>query len=130
MSGDYQLVVHCGETLIRDFTWSILGTPVDLSGYSAILLARIEPYPTSPMIFTWGTGTGEITLSNLGVIHLQVSTSAINPLWGRGGYSQVELLTDNVVKYVLGHYELALTSQGNICTKLLQGRVLITPTVQ
>lgn len=130
MSGNYQLVIHCGETLTRDFTWTVSGTPVDLTGYTCVLTCRGEKYPTSQLVFSWSNATGELTLNNpVSRIHLQVPTGAINPLWGTGGY---HLLDEGLplARYVLGYYELTLTSSGGICTKLLQGRVLITPTVQ
>ena len=127
MAGEYKLNVLQGETLRRTFTWSISGTPVDLTGYSATAAVKV-----GPTVYVWSTGPSgvELTLDSLGHIVLQVTHTAVDVIYGQGAHKIDANYTGSRPTYLVGAWELVLTSPGGIRTRLLQGQVSISPSVQ
>ena len=127
MAGNYTLTVYCGETLTRSMTWRLAGVPVDLTGYSAAITARSVGFPGGDILFTWASPS-QISLSSLGVIAITVSAYDTASLWGAGHHRYVGLSAGRG-SYHIGDYELNLSSPSSIVYRLLQGDLIVVPSL-
>jgi hypothetical protein len=111
MAGSYNFTIEQGATFNLLMTWRIDNVPVNLTGYSARLQARIDVDETET-ILSLTTGAG-ITLGGAaGTISLD-QTATQTALLPKGEYV----------------YDLELQSSGGIVTRLLQGELNISAEV-
>jgi hypothetical protein len=120
-TGTYNLSIDQGATYERTFVWKAgvcvgQGTvgavpiPVDLTGYTAELQIRSYNMPTAPLLYD---ATPDIVLGGVnGTIQLTIdATDTVAMTW----YS--------------GFYDLKLTDSSGVVTRLLKGKVTISPAV-
>ena len=111
--GEYPLEIFAGATFLRQFTWDVSGTPVDLTGCTAA--AHIRPKAgSSTLTFSFTTENGGITL-----------TDAAN------GVFQL-LMTDEQSKSLgirKGQWDLEIYWPSGETTRLLMGDVTVSPNV-
>lgn len=108
------ITIEQGATFVMNLTWkNPAGTPVNLTGYTAKMQARLKHSSTTALA-TFSTTDGTITLGGA------LGTVAV---------SGPALLT-GITKPVYGVYDLELTetSTGKV-TRLLQGRAYLSPEV-
>jgi len=111
MAGSYNFTIEQGATFNLLMTWKIDNVPVNLTGYTARLQARIDVDETDT-ILSLTTGAG-ITLGGAaGTITLD-QTATQTALLPKGEYV----------------YDLELQSSGGIVTRLLQGELNISAEV-
>ena len=111
MAGEYNFTIEQGATFNLLMTWKIDNVPVNLTGYTARLQARIDVDETDT-ILSLTTGAG-ITLGGAaGTISLD-QTATQTALLPKGEYV----------------YDLELQSSGGIVTRLLQGELNISAEV-
>jgi hypothetical protein len=111
MAGEYNFTIEQGATFNLLMTWRIDNVPVNLTGYTARLQARIDVDETDT-ILSLTTGAG-ITLGGAaGTISLD-QTATQTALLPKGEYV----------------YDLELQSSGGIVTRLLQGELNISAEV-
>ncbi len=123
MAGKYNLLIEQGTTFEPSFTWYpdasdngdgtfTNGDPMDLTGFTAARMQIRSSVPSSTVLFELTEGDG-ITLGDAaGTIALFISdtdTAAFD--WDRGVY------------------DLELVSGGGIVTRLLEGKVKVSPEV-
>ena len=111
MAGSYDLEIEQGATFSLLMTWTISSVPVNLTGYTARLQARIDVDETSTILslttasgITLGGAAGTITLDR------SAAQTAVLP---QGQYV----------------YDLELESSGGVVTRLLQGELDISAEV-
>ncbi len=111
--GQYDITIYQGATYSQQFTWKDqAGTPMNLTGYSARMMARVSVDAATPFI-NLTTANGGITLGGAsGTITLNMSDS------------QTSALTVSQ-----GIYDLELVDVAAKVIRLLEGRVLISPEV-
>lgn len=110
MPGNYDIICLQGATFDTIFTYSVGGTPINLTGYTAAMQVR-PSYPAAPII-SLTTGNG-ITLGGAaGTIRVQIAAGTT------ASYKAAQLL-----------YDLELTSGSGVVIRLLQGRFTITSEV-
>lgn len=106
---EYQLPIVQGADFDETLTWTIDGTPVNLTGYTAAL--RIGVRGTTRLELTSGAG---LTLGgSAGTIRVQISDTQ----------------TDTLETSSYLAYELDVTSGGGITTRLIHGRVALAERV-
>ena len=111
MAGAYNFTIEQGATFNLLMTWRIDNVPVNLTGYTARLQARIDVDETET-ILSLTTGAG-ITLGGAaGTITLD-QTATQTALLPKGEYV----------------YDLELQTSGGIVTRLLQGELNISAEV-
>jgi hypothetical protein len=111
MAGAYNFTIEQGATFNLLMTWRIDNVPVNLTGYTARLQARIDVDETDT-ILSLTTGAG-ITLGGAaGTISLD-QTATQTAVLPKGEYV----------------YDLELQSSGGIVTRLLQGELNISAEV-
>jgi hypothetical protein len=111
MAGSYNFTIEQGATFNLLMTWRIDNVPVNLTGYTARLQARIDVDETDT-ILSLTTGAG-ITLGGAaGTITLD-QTATQTALLPKGEYV----------------YDLELQTSGGIVTRLLQGELNISAEV-
>jgi hypothetical protein len=111
MAGSYNFTIEQGATFNLLMTWRIDNVPVNLTGYTARLQARIDVDETET-ILSLTTGAG-ITLGGAaGTITLD-QTATQTALLPKGEYV----------------YDLELQSSGGVVTRLLQGELNISAEV-
>jgi hypothetical protein len=111
MAGEYNFTIEQGATFNLLMTWRIDNVPVNLTGYTARLQARIDVDETDT-ILSLTTGAG-ITLGGAaGTISLD-QTATQTALLPKGEYV----------------YDLELQSSGGVVTRLLQGELNISAEV-
>jgi hypothetical protein len=111
MAGSYNFTIEQGATFNLLMTWKIDDVPVNLTGYTARLQARIDVDETDT-ILSLTTGAG-ITLGGAaGTITLD-QTATQTALLPKGEYV----------------YDLELQTSGGIVTRLLQGELNISAEV-
>lgn len=109
LAGTYDIICPQGATFSTTFTYSVGGTAVNLTGYSAAMQVR-PSYTADPIISL--TNSSGITLG------------------GSAGTITVLISATNTASYKAGQYiyDLELNSGGQV-TRLLQGKFTITPEV-
>lgn len=127
MAGNYTLVVNCGESLDTVFCWKIGGVAVDLTGYTAYAYARKTELPEGPFLFSWSTTSAQIAVDSVGHITFNVNAAATNALWYTS--SKVDEVNGRA-RYLGGCWDLVLTSPAGHTKRLLQGKVLLVPSMQ
>jgi hypothetical protein len=111
MAGAYNFTIEQGATFNLLMTWRIDNVPVNLTGYTARLQARIDVDETDT-ILSLTTGAG-ITLGGAaGTITLD-QTATQTALLPKGEYV----------------YDLELQTSGGVVTRLLQGELNISAEV-
>lgn len=111
MAGSYNFTIEQGATFNLLMTWKIDNVPVNLTGYTARLQARIDVDETET-ILSLTTGAG-ITLGGAaGTITLD-QTATQTALLPKGEYV----------------YDLELQTSGGVVTRLLQGELNISAEV-
>jgi len=111
MAGSYNFTIEQGATFNLLMTWKIDDVPVNLTGYTARLQARIDVDETET-ILSLTTGAG-ITLGGAaGTITLD-QTATQTALLPKGEYV----------------YDLELQTSGGVVTRLLQGELNISAEV-
>ena len=126
-AGQFDLLVNQGATYQVTFTWQTGSScscnsscncppanaqPVDLTGYTADMKVRLTV--NSPtVLYEASTANGAIVLGGTaGTIALTIPASATSTF-----------------TFVRGVYNLTLTSSAGIVTRLLQGSVIVSPSV-
>ena len=112
LPGTYNIEARQGATWTRVFTWSVEGTPVNLTGRTARMEVRTKPSATSVVLnatpyITLGGSAGTVTISIPASI-----LAAIEPRTGSKFYV----------------YDLEIVSGQNVTT-LLAGRFTVAPEV-
>lgn len=109
-AGIYNITIEQGATFTKTITWTdALGAPVNLSGYTARAKGR-RSYNASTSLFSISTGAGIVLGGALGTIVLTITdetTAAMTP--GKGVW------------------DLEVESAGGVVTRLLEGRMTVTP---
>ncbi len=111
--GQYDITIYQGATYNQQFTWKDqANNPINLTGYSARMMARSSIDASSPFINLTNTNGG-ITLGGAaGTITLNMSDS------------QTALLSS-----INGVYDLELVDGAAKVTRLLQGNIVVSPEV-
>ena len=104
--GKLNITCYQGATFDKKLVWSIDGTPVDLTTYTAAMQVR-KTHPTEEYTFEFG----EITLNDEGEILIKAAAEETANIPAR--------------EYV---YDLELTN-GETVTRLVEGVFLVTPEV-
>ena len=104
--GKLNITCYQGATFDKKLVWSIDGTPVDLTSYTAAMQVR-KTHPTEEYTFEFG----EITLNDEGEILIEATADETANIPAR--------------EYV---YDLELTN-GETVTRLIEGVFLVTPEV-
>jgi hypothetical protein len=108
----YRIDARQGSTFRRVFTWTIDGTPVNLSGSTARMQVRKKASDSAVVL----TATPYITLGgSAGTIDLNIPASVLAGIAPRAGDSS----------YV---YDLEIVT-GSVVTTLLAGRFFVAPEV-
>ena len=111
-AGTLDFTIEQGATFNLLLTWKINGTPVNLTGYTARLAARVDVEDTE-VILSLTTSNGGITLGgSAGTISLD-QTATQTTLLPAGTYV----------------YDLELIASNSTVTRLVQGELLISPEV-
>jgi hypothetical protein len=110
IAGVYDITAPQGATFDTTFTYTIGGTAVNLTGYTAAMQVR-SAYAASPII----------SLTNVSGI----------TLGGVAGTIRVVISATTTATYKAGQYlyDLELTSGSGVVTRLLQGKFTISPEV-
>lgn len=111
--GKYDIVIYQGATYSRVLTWKDENsTPINLTGYTARMMMRQEYDSVDPFI-TLTTENGGITLGeSAGTITLTISAAATS-----------------AIAVDCGVYDLELVSGSGIVSRLLEGRISVSPEV-
>jgi len=109
-AGDYDILCLQGATFNRTATWTIGGTAVNLTGWTAALQVR-ETYHSTTPVLSLTSGTGITLGGTAGTIFINASSTATAAL-PEGQYV----------------YDLELNSGAEI-TRLLQGNFIVSPEV-
>jgi hypothetical protein len=106
----YNLVIYQGANLSQQFIWKdSTGALVNLTGYTARMMARVNVNSATPFISLTTENSGIALGGTAGTITLSMTaaqTAAINE--------------------TVGFYDLELVSGGGIVTRFLQGMVTIS----
>ena len=104
--GKLDITCYQGASFDKKLVWSIDGTPVDLTTYTAAMQVR-KTHPTEEYTFEFGT----ITMNDQGEILIEATADETADIPAR--------------EYV---YDLELT-EGETVTRLVEGTFLVTPEV-
>jgi len=108
--GLYDLVCPQGASFDKTFTWTIGGTAVNLTGYTAAMQVRVG-FDTATTLVSLTNGSGITLGGTAGTIGVAIS-AAVTAGVAAGSYA----------------YDLELYS-GSTVTRLLQGAFTVTPGV-
>lgn len=110
--GKYNMICPQGSTFLKQITYSVDSTPVDLTGYIARMQVR-ETYSSTNVI---------LSLTNQGA----EPTISVND----EGQIDLYINADDTAKVVAKEYvyDLELDSGGTV-TRLLEGKFIVTPEV-
>ena len=108
--GLYDLVCPQGASFDKTFTWTIGGTAVNLTGYTAAMQVRVG-FDTATTLVSLTNGSGITLGGTAGTIGVAIS-AAVTTVLDAGSYA----------------YDLELYS-GSTVTRLLQGAFTVTPGV-
>ena len=109
--GIYKSTVYCGATWERTFTWTINGTPVNWTGYTAKM--QVKEYLNSDSVLTLTSGSGITLGGSAGTISLVMSsaaTGAVTP----GQYIYDLEVTNGTVTYRVLEGKLTFDGQVTI----------------
>ena len=109
--GKYNMICPQGATFTKRMTWTIEDVPVDLTGYTGRMQARVSYGSKCDPIFTLTTENGGISVDSVGNVDLFISSD------------DTEIF---VPKEYL--YDLELNS-GSEKYRLVEGKFIITPEV-
>lgn len=109
--GKYNMVCPQGSTFNKMLTYSIDGTPVNLTGYTARMQVREKYTSTSAQVTITTENSGIVLDAPMGEIQLNVSASATAALAAK--------------EYV---YDLELVNNG-VVTRIIEGKFIVTPEV-
>lgn len=109
--GKYNMICAQGATFSKRLTWTISDVPVDLTGYTARMQARVNYGSSCSPIFTITTENGGITLDDEGNIDLLIDADETEAF---------------VAKEYL--YDLELDS-GSEVYRIVEGKFIVTPEV-
>jgi hypothetical protein len=109
--GKYNMICPQGATFTKRLTWSISDVPVDLTGYTARMQAKVNYNKACDPIFTITTENGGIALDDEGNIDLLIDASD----------------TENFVPKEY-FYDLELDS-GSQVYRIVEGKFIVTPEV-
>lgn len=109
--GKYNMICPQGATFTKRLTWTIADVPVDLTGYTGRMQARVSYGSKCDPIFTLTTENGGISVDDEGNIDLFIESDD----------------TENFVpkEYL---YDLELTSSSERY-RLVEGKFIVTPEV-
>lgn len=110
-AGQFNLMLEQGVTYNQTLNWSISGTPVNLTSYTAKMQVRKTAYFTTA-VATFTTDDGSITLDASGNITLHKSAADASAI-PAGSYV----------------YDLELTSSNGTVKRLLEGSFIVDPEV-
>lgn len=127
---ELDLYIFPGATLngdVETWTWAIDGDAVNLTGYTATLVAA-EAFGETPRLSLTSAGGGLVLGGSAGTIVPVLSAAASAQLWADFGdaLSQASVYAGRPA-YLLGPWNLELTSGGGIVTRLLQGKCYLVP---
>jgi hypothetical protein len=127
--GAFDLVIHCGTTVdaaTHLFTYKVGGTPVDLSGFRARSQARYQVAGRESIVFDLTTENGGVLLNAAqGQFALLMSADVTASLW-RTGLPAVREFSNRML-HDSGMWDFELVSADGRVTRLLQGRLLLSP---
>lgn len=109
--GKYNMICPQGATFAKRLTWSIDDVPVDLTGYTARMQARVNYGAACDPIFTITTENGGIILDDEGNIDLLLEPEDTETIVAR--------------EYL---YDLELNS-GTEIYRIVEGKFIVTPEV-
>ena len=109
--GKYNMICPQGATFTKRMTWTIEDVPVDLTGYTGRMQARVSYGSKCDPIFTLTTENGGISVDSVGNVDLFISSD------------DTEFF---VPKEYL--YDLELNS-GSEKYRLVEGKFIVTPEV-
>ncbi len=109
--GKYNMVCPQGATFSQRLTWTINDDPVDLTGYTARMQARIGYGDSCTPLFTITTENGGITVDDEGNIDLVIDSE--------------ETETFKAKEYL---YDLELDSGAEVY-RIIEGKFIVTPEV-
>lgn len=123
----YDLTIYCGTTVdaaTTSFIYRVSGEVVNLTGYAARSQARGK----KGLLFDLTTDNGGILLGGVaGSIALQMSDAQTSALWSEGLVAQKTPGGPDV--YVGGRWDLELISPSGRVSRLIHGRLLLSPEV-
>lgn len=109
--GKYNMICPQGATFSKRLTWTISDEPVDLTGYTARMQAKVDYKRSCDPIFTLTTENGGIALDDEGNIDLLIDS---------------DVTEDFVAKEYV--YDLELDS-GSEVYRIVEGKFIVTPEV-
>lgn len=109
--GKYNMICPQGTTFTKRLTWTIDDIPVDLTGYTAAMQAKVSYSNKRELIFSITTENDGISVDSEGNIDLVIESN----------------ITENFIprEYV---YDLEL-EKNNTVYRILQGKFIVTPRV-
>lgn len=127
---ELDLYIFPGATFngdVETWTWAIDGDAVNLTGYTALALVTDGFGGTSRLSLT-SAGGGLVLGGSAGTIAPVLSAADTAALWTSHGasLSQASVYAGRAA-YLLGPWNLELTSGGGIVTRLLQGKCYLVP---
>lgn len=122
----FELVIYCGTTMepaSEYFIYEVDGAPVNLSGYTASLVARDK---TGAKLLSLDTDNGGIViaplLGRIGLSATAAQTAALQRHINGAPTKQV----DGMPQYAVGKWSMELDNAGTV-TRLLQGDLVLSP---
>lgn len=109
--GKYNMICPQGATFTKRLTWTIDDVPVDLTGYTGKMQAKVSYKTNCDPIFSLTTENGGITVDDEGNIDLLIDASETEDFVPR--------------EYV---YDLELYA-GSLVYRLVEGKFVVTPEV-
>jgi len=115
MATSQNLTIDQGADWYVNFTYytdTTQTTPVNLTGYTAALQLRSEPYDTTAALSLSSPSSGIVITGATGFIAVHATAAQTAAI--QSGYY---------------YYDLEITSAGGIVTRLIQGQILVSPQV-
>lgn len=109
--GTHNFEILQGETWTRTLTWKVDGTAVDLTGYTARMQVR-QKVTSADTLLSLTSASGITLGGSAGTITLSVSAVDTAAMTWREGV-----------------YDLELVSGGGEVTRLIEGRITVSPEV-
>lgn len=134
-AGTWNTIIEQGASWARTVTWlDSVGTPVNLTGYTAKMQIRLEADSTDLIMelnTTPATGKGTIALGGAaGTIQLDLTAADTAAMSFTGAESgSVAEGSSDAAEGLLGVYDIELTAPGGAVTRLLAGIVCFSAEV-